>query len=248
MREEYYKEALERFLAILRNKEELKPLQVEIRALSPGAAIGQPSGEDYPLLRGKEVLLQASFQGGIGQAFTTQPLSCRHTLADLLNVPANNAERAVFIAAINAVLNYLGVIKGTVHCRDSEPQRCGLQVAREIKAQHGMVNVGIVGYQPAIISSCVKEFGSGAVKVTDLDLHNIGPSRFGVEIWDGTEKTGELVESSQVLLVTGTTAVNGTIASLLELAAAKPLYFYGTTIAGLAHLMNYRRICPFSSH
>jgi len=39
-------------------------------ALSPEEAIGNPEDRDYPLIVGKERLMQAEFRGALGQAFT----------------------------------------------------------------------------------------------------------------------------------------------------------------------------------
>ena len=47
-----------------------------------------------------------------------------------------------------------------------------------------------------------------------------------------------------LLLVTGTTLVNGTLPIFL---GAKPIVFYGTTIAGAAYLMGWERFCASSA-
>ena len=57
---------------------------------------------------------------------------------------------------------------------------------------------------------------------------------------EGPEKTDEAMEWADLLLVTGTTIVNGTIDRFLT---HKPDLFYGTTIAGAAELMNWPRFC-----
>src|SRR4030066_2551864 len=46
--------------------------EVVIRAavLSPEEAIGNPEDRDYPLIVGKERMMQAEFRGALGQAFT----------------------------------------------------------------------------------------------------------------------------------------------------------------------------------
>ncbi|HHX86749.1 MAG TPA: hypothetical protein GX693_01065, partial [Firmicutes bacterium] len=194
----------------------------------------------------KEVLLEATVLNGRGQAFTNSPATFEGTLKDVLDYNLNNnSRRAVFLASLNAVLNHFGVATATVHCRDGEPDRCGQEMAGMVKQEHGLVPVGIVGYQPGIISGCVKELGKNLVRVTDMDTNNLGMSRFGVEIWDGAARTDELIEKSKVLLVTGTTLVNGTAFDLLDKAAGKPVYFYGTSAAGVVALMGYRRLCLY---
>ncbi|KAF5414987.1 MAG: hypothetical protein C5S48_07290 [Candidatus Methanogaster sp.] len=47
-------------------------------------------------------------------------------------------------------------------------------------------------------------------------------------------------------LVTGTTVVNGTLESILEVAGAKAV-FYGIGIAGVAELLGLERFCPRST-
>ena len=48
---------------------------------------------------------------------------------------------------------------------------------------------------------------------------------------------------ADLLLVTGTTLVNDTIDTFL---GSKPIIFYKTTIAGAAHMMNRKGVCPCS--
>ncbi len=217
---------------------------VSAKPLTPVQAIGQPESTDYPLLRGKEVLLEASVFSGRGQAFTNSPVTYEGVLQEVINFDLNsNSRRAIFVATLNAVLNHLGITNATIHCRDSEPDRCGAEMAREIKRKHGLLPVGIIGYQPSIISGCVQEMGKNLIRVTDMDTSNLGMSRFGIEIWDGITRTDELIEKSELLLITGTTFVNGTACDLLDKVDGKPVYFYGTTAAGIVALLGYRRLC-----
>lgn len=248
MGNQFYTEIKNKFFDLVNLKDGIKDKVIEIKTLAPEEAIGKPEATDYPLLRGKEVLIEGVFQNGTGQAFTNYPVSFKGKLETVLNMKMDkNAERAIFIATLNAVMNDLGLAGNTIHCRNEDVEKCGLRVAGEMKNAHGDIKVGIIGYQPSIIAGCLEVFGLDALKVTDMDLKNIGSSRFGLEIWDGTKKTEELISQSDVILVTGTTAVNNTAGSILSTASSKPLYFYGTTIAGIAKLMNYRRICPLSS-
>ena len=54
------------------------------------------------------------------------------------------------------------------------------------------------------------------------------------------EDLPEAIEWAELLFVTGTTLVNNTIGRFL---GGKPVIFYGTTIAGAAHLMGWERYC-----
>jgi hypothetical protein len=76
-----------------------------------------------------------------------------------------------------------------------------------------------------------------------MDTENIGSRKFKINIED-PNATDEANEWADLLLVTGTTLVNGTIGNFL---GDKPVIFYGTTIAGAAHLMGWERFCAFGT-
>ena len=85
---------------------------INIRPLTPQEVIGKPDRDDFPLLKGKEVMIQADFKGSLGQAFTDMPGNFKGSLREIFQLPlTSNFERAVFISTINAVLRYLGYIK-----------------------------------------------------------------------------------------------------------------------------------------
>jgi hypothetical protein len=72
--------------------------------LSTEEAIGTPEDKDFPLQKGKERLLQATFRDARGQAFTDHYGNYEGTLESLLATPPENTfRRAVFVAALNAV-------------------------------------------------------------------------------------------------------------------------------------------------
>jgi hypothetical protein len=81
------------------------------------------------------------------------------------------------------------------------------------------------------------------LRLLDLDPDNLGNTKFGVPV-EGPETASDAVAWAELLLVTGTTLVNDTIGDFL---LDKPVLFYGTTIAGAAHLMGWERFCPKSS-
>ena len=78
-----------------------------------------------------------------------------------------------------------------------------------------------------------------SLRVMDLEPDNIGVTRFNILI-EGPEATDDIIRCADLMLVTGTTIVNGTIEQSL---GEKPVLFYGTTIAGPAHLMGWERFC-----
>ena len=223
----------------------LLKIPVEVKPLTTVEAIGDPGKWDYPLLRESEVLIQASFRTGLGQAFTGVPRAFNGTLEDVFKLDLNEiGNRAILVAAINAVLREHGLIEKTIHCRDNEPVECGQQIAAQLHRQYGRVRVGIAGYQPAFIKAFTDLFGEKNLNVTDLSAKSIGTIFSGVEIWDGMTRTGQLIAESDLILVTGSVLINDTAEPFLAAQkAGKPLYFYGTTITGPAYLLNLPHIC-----
>ncbi|MCR4441424.1 MAG: DUF364 domain-containing protein [Peptococcaceae bacterium] len=210
------------------------------KELSAEEAIGKPGRQDYPLIKGKEKMLQAEFRGATGQAFTDSPGPFAGALPDFLNMPLDtNFQRAVFTAALNAVMRHLGMIEGTVHCKDEEPARCAGQLVDLLRREYGNPRVALAGFQPALLEHCSKAF---PVRLVDLDKDNIGQKKCGIIVEDAELKTKELVEWCDLLLVTGSTIANGTISAFLQVD--KPVIFYGTTIAGAAKILGLRRFCP----
>ncbi len=55
------------------------------------------------------------------------------------------------------------------------------------------------------------------VRVLDLDPDNIGKTKYGVLIEDGEKDLDEVLNWAEVLLVTGSTVVNGTIVNFWRL-------------------------------
>lgn len=216
------------------------------KPLTPEEAIGKPGRRDFPILEGKERVIEATVLGSRGQAFTDSASDFEGRFRDVLELPlTGNRTRAAFIAASNAALAHLGLVEGTVHCKDDAPEEC----AREIAASAGRTGVrivGFIGFNPAIADALVREFGPEHMRITDLNPQNIGKSKFGVTLWDGRTRTAELIEESDLVVATGTTLVNGTFDEILRLtrAAGKRVIVYGITCAGVCRLMNLERWCP----
>jgi hypothetical protein len=219
---------------------------VTARTLSTEEAIGRPLYDDLPILRGKEVMIEAEFQAARGHAFTSAPSSWSGTVGDLLALPLEQArERALLNAAMNAVLRSLGAIDRTVHCHSEDIARCGAEIAAHLRQEFGPIPVGLVGYQPGLAAGLVEQLGPDAVRITDLLEENVGRTVHGVEIWDGATQTDALVRRSRLILATGSTAANGTLDQLQDLAAGAgvPLIVYGVTAAAACHLCAIRRLC-----
>ena len=107
---------------------------VTARPLAPEEAIGSPTRRDFPLLKGKEVMIQARFHDSSGQAYTDMPAPFRGSLGDVMALPLHtNYERAVFVATCNAVMRHLGLIDHTIHCRNNEPEECARLLREHVK-------------------------------------------------------------------------------------------------------------------
>jgi hypothetical protein len=241
--------AREALVSFLNQNQALQTLDIHInsRALKSEEAIGHPERDDFPLLRGKEVLLQAELEGGTGQAFTADPIAYHGAVKDLLVIEDNRpGTHALMVASLNALFNKLGKVDHTIHCIDKEPEACAEHISQAVKEKHGLCNIGIIGYQPAILDHCVQVFGPDRVSITDLSADVVGTVRYGVKVMDGLTDNGTLINFADVLLVTGTILANGTYQDVLGEVGDKPYYFFGTTCAALAHLNGFQRLCPFS--
>jgi uncharacterized protein (DUF4213/DUF364 family) len=240
-KQELYGKITERFLALPQVKE-LSKEQVTIRAkaLSPSEAIGVPERKDYPILTGKDVMIEADYKGFKGQAFTDAPVEYSGTLQRILEMPfAEDAHaRGLLIASINAVMSYLGLSDRTVHCRNGRPKQCGREMALRLKERYGNPRILLVGYQPSILENLVKTFSE--VRALDLNPENIGQTRFGIPIEDGAD-CRPAVKWAELILCTGSTVCNGTLADYLDVG--REVLFYGTTLAGVATLLELPRIC-----
>jgi len=220
---------------------------VRIRPLSSGDAIGD-ARDDFVLKKGKEYVIEAVFETGRGQAFTGEPRRWDGSLREVLSLDLSDvSRRGVIVATMNAVLRYLGLATGTIHCRDEDPVNCGAQIADRLARRFGCRRFGAVGLQPAILEALVERFSAEAVRVVDLNPENIGTTKYGVEVWNGQTELSRLVQWCEIGLATGSSIVNGTIDEIVGCFKdkGKALIFFGNTISGVAALLNLDRLCPF---
>jgi hypothetical protein len=214
-------------------------ISIKARALSSEEAIGNPEDKDYPLLKGKERMMQAEFKGFLGQAFTDMYGDYEGTLSEILSMDMkNNFRRAIFTATLNAVMMCFSNLKGTIHCKDQDPPRCSQELMKYIYDRFGKVKIAMVGFQPRMAEVLSKHF---ELKVMDLDVDNIDQKKYGIKI-EGPNKAAENLKWADLALVTGTTFVNNTYE---EFFLKKPVVFYGVTVAGLAVLAGLERFCPY---
>jgi hypothetical protein len=209
------------------------------RALTTEEAIGNPERQDFPLIKGKEKLLQAAVRDAKGQAFTDMSGHFTGTLSQILDGPLeSNFDRAVFVATMNAVMSLLGLADKTIHCKDEEPEYCAGCVVDFVRRDYGDPKIALVGFQPSLLESLAPSF---AIRALDLDEERIGTEKFGVVIEDGERDTEAVLAWCDLILVTGSTIVNGTMENFIDVG--KPVVFYGTTIAGAASLLGLNRYC-----
>ncbi|MCL7390376.1 MAG: hypothetical protein LZ173_10695 [Thaumarchaeota archaeon] len=222
---------------------ESKRILVKMKTLKPEEAIGHPARKEYPLLRGKEVMIQADLNGAVGQAFTDEPTDFEGTLRELSQLDIkNNCHRALLVAGINATYRLLGLVEGTRHCKDDGPEKCAEKISEYLYKLHGESKICMIGFQPAIVYNLSKRFHE--IRVTDMDEENIGKKYYGVIIEPHT-RNFKAIEWSDVVLATGSTLVNNTIHEIIESAMDRPLYFYGVTIAALSYEFGFKRLCYY---
>ena len=235
----FYDTLLDRFRKISEENKLLKEtVMVTGRALNPEEAIGNPSRKDFPILKGKEKLMQAEFKGCKGQAFTDMAGSFSGTIEEILERKLkNNFDKAVLVSTLNAVCRHLEICDRSIHCKDEDPEQCAEELVEYIAEKYNSPRITLVGLQPSMLERLSEKF---EVRALDLDEDNIGEIKFGVKIENGMTETQDALEWCQLIVATGSTVVNG---SITEFITDKPVIFFGTTIAGTASLMNLERFC-----
>lgn len=214
-----------------------EPISVVARPLTPEEAIGHPEHDDYPLLKGKERMMEARFKGVAGHAYTDQAGNFEGTLGYVLNLNMDsNYHRAVLVATVNAVLRYLGIIDKSCHCKDEDPVKCAPHLPFMLKP-FSPKKVGMIGHQPRLLETATKSF---SVRICDRDPDQIYKEKSGVVI-EPPDAYREIVAWCDLILATGTTLVNDTIDAFIT---DKPAVFYGITISGAARLLDLNHFCP----
>lgn len=216
-------------------------IEISAKTLTPEEAIGNTERKDYPILTGKDVMLEATFKGAAGQAFTSAPADFSGTLADIIQLDYEKDDYAagLLIAAINAVMGSLGLCDRRVHCKNEGPKNCGIEIGKYVKSVYGNVKTLVVGYQPSIIENLVSSIEE--VRALDLDPNNVGQERCGITIEHGVDDMEDAIAWAELVLCTGSTVCNGTLVDYMNLD--KPTYFFGTSLAGVAELLGLKRLC-----
>lgn len=231
---------------LIENRLEEEAVNITCRALSAEEAIGQTTRKDFPINTGKDVMIQAAYRSGRGQAFTDTPAVFEGTLADVshLDIQNNSHNRGIFIASLNAVMNALGMCSDTVHCRTDGPELCAKDMKIYLDQNWPEAKrIGLIGYQPALLQMLAES--NRLVRVLDLNPDNIGEIRYGITVEDGVSARISLIDWADLILCTGSTLCNGTITDYLDLET--PVLFFGITASGACALMNWPRVC-FAHH
>jgi uncharacterized protein (DUF4213/DUF364 family) len=224
-------------------------VSVLVKTLTPVEAIGEPGRRDFPIILGKERVVEAKVLGAKAHAFTDSPGEFVGDLKGVLNLSlTSNRERSIYVATVNATLKYLNLIDNTIHCKDEDPERCGKEIASQLLKRYGKTKIGFIGLNPAIAENLVETFGAENVRITDLNAQNVNSFKHGVKVWDGNDMTEELIKQCDIILITGTTFVNGTFNYIMHCVQnyKKDYLIYGVTGAGICKLMGFNRICPYS--
>ena len=211
------------------------------KTLTDEEAIGITQRKDFPILTGKEIMLQAEFRGSIGQAFTSAPTVFSGSLDEITNLNLNEDDHAkgLFIASLNAIMRYLNLNDKTIHCKNDEPEICGKKFKESLKKDYKDAKIALIGYQPAILENLAEDYN---IRVLDLSPVNVGKEKFGIKIQHGIDDYEEVVlDWADLILCTGSTICNGSIVQFLNLD--KPVIFFGTTIAGPAEILGLKRLC-----
>ena len=237
---ETFTHVIEAFRKVVAPQEEIMGEHVSVvaRPLTSEEAIGRPEHDDYPLLKGKERMMEARFRGVPGQAYTDQIGNFEGSLEDVLQLPMNsNYQRAVLVATLNAVLRYLKQLDKSCHCKDKDPVLCAPHL-EEALAPFRPKRIGMIGHQPRLLEKVSQHY---SVRLCDRDPDQIGHRKSGVLV-EPPEAFEEILGWCDMIFATGTTLVNDTIDHFI--VDDKPTLFYGITISGAARLLGLHHYCP----
>lgn len=169
MQTAFYDDLKQRFLALLTEHGLLQEkVSLHTKMLTPEEAIGIPKRKDFPILSGKDIMVQAECAGCLGQAFTDAPAVFHGTLEEIcaLDLNTDSHNRGIFIASLNAVMKHLGLVDCTVHCKNDTPELCAADAVSYIRGNYNNPKIGLIGYQPALFEHLATEF---ELRVVDLN-------------------------------------------------------------------------------
>jgi hypothetical protein len=213
-----------------------KRIDIKCKPLSVEEAIGSPDHDDYPIVKGKEVMMAATFNGAVGQSFTDEYTDISLSVDGLLELDHTKTnERAIFIAGLNAVYRSLQLCEKTIHCKDKEPVACAKNLIEQ--PQFSGKKMLLAGLQPRFLEYLAEQ---NTMRALDLDPDNVGTEKFGVRIESG-ENFEDGLDWCDMIFATGSTIVNGTITHFLN--CGKPAVFFGVTISAPAKILGLSSYC-----
>ena len=246
-KEELFGRLRSRFGEVLRRYHmEDDAVDITCRSLTPEEAIGSHTKRmDFPILTGKDVMIQAEYRGCKGQAFTDAPAEYHGRLKDVLTMDlcGDRYARSLFLATLNAVMGAVGLCVGTSHCRNDGPEQCAMDIRSYLDEFYPNVKrIGQVGFQPAMVEMLANS--NYEVRVMDLNPQNIGQIKYGIRIENGAapKAKDDIVKNyADIIFCTGSTLANGTIVDYLDVQPE--VHFYGITAAGTCALLGLKRLC-----
>lgn len=217
----------------------LESLTVAAEPLTPDEVIGNPEHDDYPLVQGRERMMEARISGVRGQAYTDMYGTWSGTVREACALPLiNSFRRAIFVATLNALARIEGLCEDTCHCQGDDLTACAEDLHAFIAEKKLSPPFVLIGYQPRF-AEVLSQLGD--TRIVDADPGHIGEERAGVRVC-GPEETEEALHAAGCVFVTGSTLVNATLPTFLHLPI--PTFYYGVTIAGAAAILGLPRFCP----
>lgn len=189
--------------------------------------------------RRPEYRVCADFRGTKGEAYTETPAGFEGTLREAIALaPSEKGIDARCLAAINAVMNHLGLCAGEFPATFDERRLYTEALFLHMVENYGRSNIILVGYDGYF----VKKFVSEDIDfwTMDRDPDNISQDRFKHVIVNSGKYNREACFAwGKLFIVTGSTLTNGTVVQYLDLIndPDRDILFYGVTIAGVATLL-----------
>jgi len=199
--------------------------------------------DEYPIARGREYMMECVLENTRAHVFTSDPYIGEASVRDIIDLNLDSIKnRSLFYCTLNVVLRRIGLIDRTIHCRGDSPVKCAYMMMKDLWEKHGDETLLIIGYQPALVNEAVKWFRN--MHVVDMDPENIGRKVGDIVVQDAVDEL-DLIDRSDIVLVTGSSVINSSFWSIYERSFGKKLYMYGVTGAGVAYVMGVPRLCYY---
>lgn len=234
--QEIYDQIIERFRALPGVQDLLSEI-VDIRASRRPEKTLMPELDVPSQVNRPEYCTFANFKGAKGEAYSETPADFYGELEEVLNFPlAGKGIDARVLAAVNAVMKYLGLLENAEFSYEPEARReYANQIFNEVTEKYGKSNIILIGYDGYIVQRFMEE----PLDFWTLDRNpdNITKDRFDhVIVNSGKPNRDAAIEWGRILIVTGSTLCNGTIIPYLE--CGKDVKFFGVTFAGASKLLD----------